>query len=233
MIKYNEFIQNIKEGLIRTHNIEKYSDNLEIELKSIGINNYKIDIISKYVFTLTINTEEVNNDSLKYIVNHIQNMFGYLASYIWLKNNKNMENSFMFDEKYLNNKYNEIKIRFESKYDDGLYSNNIETPNTAYHLSPIDFKDKILKNGLYPKTKFRKTNHNERIYLFYKLNHYSDILSALKLNDKMKNKVRNYSLYEVYLNSKIISHKDPNYSNGFYIYDNISPKNVKLLKDNL
>jgi hypothetical protein len=230
---YEEYLKLIKEGLIKTYNIEKYSDSLEIELNSIGI-DYEIEITSKYIYNLIIkNSNKLDNDILIYVLNINKNLFGYYPSYIWVINTNNQQNSFIFDEKYLNNKYKEIKIRFEAKYDDGLYSNDIETPKISYHLSPEIYKNNILDNGLYPKSKNRKTNYDERIYLFYNLSDYKEILEGLKINDKFNNIKRNYCLFKINLNDKIISHKDPNYDKGFYVYDNISPKNIKLIKNNL
>lgn len=45
----------------------------------------------------------------------VLNLFGYYPSYMWITNNKNNINYFKFDDKYLNNKYCNIKIRFEAK----------------------------------------------------------------------------------------------------------------------
>lgn len=233
MFNYDEYLRLIKEGLIRTYNIEKYFDSLEIELNSIGV-DFELQIISKYVYNLTIkNSNKLDNDLLKYVLDINKNLFGYYPSYIWLTNINNEQNLFIFDKKYLNNIYKEIKIRFEAKYDDGLYSNDIKTPEYAFHLTSDVNKSKIIENGLYPKSKNRKTNYNERIYLFNNLEDYEFLLKSLKFNDKLNNINRKYVLFKVFLNDKIISHKDPNYNKGFYIYDNISPKKIKLIKDGL
>lgn len=67
-------------------------------------------------------------------------------------------NSFIFGDKYLDNKYLYMKIRFESKYEDGLYKNNLEVPDVAHHLSPIIKNNKIIRDGLCPKSFNRKLN---------------------------------------------------------------------------
>jgi len=232
-LNYNDYVQQIKEGLIYTHNIEKYQDNLDIELNSIGVKEYKLNIKSKFVYDLEIlNSNELNNDLLKYIIDINQNLLGYYPSFIWVKNNIGT-NGFVFDEKYLSNKYLSIKIRFEAKYEDGLYKNDLDVPNFAYHLSPENKKEKISKDGLCPKSYNRKTKHPDRLYLFYDSNDYEELLKSLKLNDKINNLNRNYVLYKVKLNDKMIIHSDPNYDKGFYTYDNISPKNIEIFKDNL
>ena len=223
----------IKEGLIFTHNIEKYKSSLEIYLNAIGVEN-KITIISKMLYELEIlNSSKLNNKDLKHIVEYNQNLLGYYPSYIFITNENNINNSFKFDKKYLSNKYILIKIIFEAKYEDGLYKNDITIPKILYHLSPIEKKEKISKNGLSPRTGNRQTNHPERIYLFPKFNDYNEILNFLKRNDKKNDINRNYTLYEVEMDESYILHSDPNYINGYYTTEYISPYNLKIIKDNL
>jgi hypothetical protein len=232
ILNYTNYIQFIKEGLISTHNIEKYHDSLEIELNSVGIKN-EIEIKSKFVYVLNIlNSNELDDNLLRFIIDINQNLLGYYPSYIWVKNNFGI-NGFVFDEKYLSNKYSNIKIRFEAKYEDGLYKNDLEIPEFAYHLSPDNKKNKILKDGLCPKSYNRKTKHPDRLFLFYNLDDYETLLKSLKWNDKINDLNRNYTLYKVKLNDKMIIHTDPNYSKGFYTYDNVSPKNIEILKEGL
>ena len=232
ILNYKDYIQLIKEGLISTHNIEKYSGNLEIELNSVGV-KYKLNIISKLVYELEIlDSNKLSDDVLEYVVNINQNLLGYYPAYIWVQNSMGI-NSFIFDEKYLSNKYLSMKIRFEAKYEDGLYKNDLEVPDFAYHLSPTNKKDKILKNGLCPKSYNRKTKHPDRLFLFYNFSDYEELLIGLKLNDRLNDLNRSYILYRVKMNNSMIIHSDPNYNKGFYTYDNISPKDVEILKENL
>ena len=170
----------------------------------------------------------MSNDQLKYVIDINQNLLGYFPSYIWVEN-ENRKNGFIFDEKYLSNSFLNIKIRFESKYEDGLYKNDLEIPEYSYHISPDNKKDKILKDGLCPKSYNRKTNP-ERIYLFYDIEDYDFLLKGLILNDQTKGLNREYNLYKVTMNKKMIIHTDPNYNRGFYTYDNISPKDIELIK---
>lgn len=229
ILNYNKYIKLIKEGLIRTHNIEKYYGSLDIELNSIGVIS-KINIISKFLYELEIlNTTELTNEKLKHIIDINQNLLGYYPSYIWLQN-KFGTNGFKFDIKYMNNKYLNIKIRFESKYEDGAFKNDLKIPKISYHLSTTKNKDKILKNGLCPKSFNRKTNHPERIYLFDNLKNLNTLLKSLKLNDKTPTY---YTLYEIDMNDNMIIHTDPNYENGFYTTDNISPYDIRIIQDNI
>lgn len=229
ILNYKKYITLIKEGLIQTHNIEKYYGSLDIELNSIGVSS-KINIISKFLYELEIlNSDKITNEKLKQVIDINQNLLGYYPSYIWVKNSFGI-NGFKFDEKYVDNKYLNIKIRFESKYEDGAFRNNLIVPPISYHLSPIKNKDKILKNGLCPKSFNRKSNHPERVYLFDDLNNLNTLLTSLKSNDVIHTF---YTLYEIDMNNDMIIHTDPNYKYGYYTTDNISPYDIKIINDNL
>jgi len=229
MIDYLKFVELIKEGLIRTHNIEKYYESLDIELNAIGIKS-EIEIKSKFLFHLTIlNSNDVANEKLEYVITICKDLLGYYPSYIWVKNNISW-NGFKFDQKYLDNKYTNIKIRFESKYEDGLYKNTLEVPKIAYHLSPTKNRKRINDMGIYAKSGSRKTYHNDRVYLFYDLNDYEKLLNSLKISDKTN---QSYDLYEITLDDKNVIHTDPNYIKGFYTYDSIRPSYIKMIKSDL
>ena len=91
ILNYKDYIQLIKEGLISTHNIEKYSGNLEIELNSVGV-KYKLNIISKLVYELEIlDSNKLSDDVLEYVVNINQNLLGYYPAYISTGNHRAYE----------------------------------------------------------------------------------------------------------------------------------------------
>lgn len=231
IVEYKEYIELIKEGLIRTHNIIKSKMSLTQELCIIGI-KYDIDIESKLKFSLTLfETNKFDDRMTQYIVNYVQNQLGYNPSFIYVENNIGV-NGFKFDKKYLSNKYKSIKIVFEAKYDDGLYKNDIVVPKIMYHLSPVDNESKIKNNGLCVKNGNRRTLHPHRTYLFYNLEDYQDLLNSLKYNDSVNNINRNYNLYEIEMNDNII-HTDPNYVSGVYTYDSFHPEFLKIIKNNI
>jgi hypothetical protein len=233
MYTYKKYLSLIREGLIITHNIQLYKSSLEIELNSLNI-EYNIDIISKYQFDLEIlNSIDVKNDTLIHVVEWITHLFGYYPSYVWLENKLGKKNYFKYNEKYVSNSYAKIKIRFEAKYNDKSYKNDIVVPNMAYHLTPQKNKENILRNGLIPKRKNRKSTHPDRIYFFYNLNNYNILLDSLKQSDYMNGDVFDYLLLEVKLSEDNIIHTNPNYINGVFTYDNINPKNIKILQENL
>ena len=226
---YKEYFSLVKEGLIRTHNIIDNQDILDIQFGSANL-KFNLKIKDKFEFTIEFfNIDKIKQHILDGILPIINNL-GYFPSYIWVTNKKNMLNSFKFDEKYISNKYKNIKIRFESKYDDGAYSNDLKVPTIAYHLTKQRFKEKIIKNGLYPKSLNRKTIHLDRIYMFKYLQQYNDLLKVLKISDVDE---EDYMLLEIKLSNKNIIHTDPNYSDGFYTTDNIPFSDIKILKENL
>jgi hypothetical protein len=231
MNNYNDFIKLLKEGLIRTHDMRRYDSTLSINLDSIGL-KHKIVVKNKFVYEVYIN--DTNKEKIDILLDYSKNIYGYFPSYFYITLNNNLSNSFIYDdelfEKEISKKnIKEIKIRFEAKYDDGLYKNDNEVPDFAYHLSPESYKKEIVKYGLIPKAKNRLNTHSDRIYFLYDDN-YSDLLKRLKANDT-KNMIKNdYVLYKIsFKDLNIVIHTDPYFSDGFYIYDNIKPDRIEII----
>jgi hypothetical protein len=237
MNNYNDFIKLLKEGLIRNHDMRRYDSTLSINLDSIGL-KHKIVVKNKFVYEVYIN--DTNKEKIDILLDYSKNIYGYFPSYFYITLNNNLSNSFIYDdelfEKEISKKnIKEIKIRFEAKYDDGLYKNDNIIPDFLYHLTPDDNVQKIKEIGLKPTSKNRQTYHPERIYLFTDINNHQNILKSLKINDLKNNIQRTYSLLELNMknNDDIILHTDPNYIIGFFTYDNISPFEITILKKNL
>ena len=225
-MKYLEFIQNLKEGLITTHDINKYSDLVTDYLDKNCISN-KLEITDKFQFKLKI---ETNNFDLVEISNHTCYTLGYYPAYYWIILDNKMRNGFKeIDKLPSNTKY--IIIQYESKYEDGLYTNDLICPDKLYHLSPQKNKKSILTKGIYPKSKRRISNHPERISLFGDIQFFETLLKSLKFTDTEK---QEYLLLEINcINDKLFLHTDPNYRLGYFTYDNINPKNITILKENI
>jgi uncharacterized protein (UPF0333 family) len=225
-MKYIEFVQQLKEGLITTHDITKYSHIITNYLLQIGI-KHSIDIIDKFQFKLTI---ETNNIDLIEVVNHLSYTIGYFPSYYWIVLNNGMKNGFK-EISELSNNSKKVIIQYESKYEDGLYTNNVICPDKLYHLSSQENKISILQRGIYPKSKKRISSHPERTYLFDNVNNYEVLLKLLKFSDK---EIKKYMLLEIdCFADKLFLHTDPNYRLGYFTYDNINPNNIRILKENL
>lgn len=225
-MKYVDFVEQLKEGLITTHDITKYYHIITDYLYKIGV-EYSIDIVDKYQFDLTIMT---NNIDLIEVIDHDCYSLGYFPSYYWVILDNDMKNGFK-EIISLPDNTKSVIIKYESKYDDDLYKNTIICPDKLYHLSHQVNKKNIFDKGIYPKSKRRLSVHPERIYLFKDINEYVTLLNKLKFTDNEK---KDYILLEIDCSvDKLFLHTDPNYRLGYFTYDNINPKNITIIKENL
>ena len=148
ILEYNKYLNLMKEGLIATYNIYQYVNSLDIDLIFIGVKT-DINIVNKFIYDISIlNNDILTSEQYNLIISY-NNKLGYYPSYMWIYNSRNMKNGFKFDYDKLLNKYKKIIIRFESRYEDGLYKNNLNVPSIAFHLSKQKNKDKIKRIGLY------------------------------------------------------------------------------------
>jgi len=226
---YNEFVYQLKEGLITTHDITRYNSVIIDYLEDLEIKN-KINIVNKFEFKVEL---ETNDFEIIELLNHRCYVLGYFPAKFWIILENGMMNTFKeINDIPENTKY--VIIRYESKYDDGLYKNTVVCPKTLYHYSYQENKDNIFKIGIYPKSKRRTSNHPERIYLFDDISEKDILLKNLKKSDIINEINKNYILLEIDCSEKdLILHTDPKYISGYFTYDNISPKNIKILKENL
>lgn len=239
VLNYIDFLFSIKEGLINTYNIYQYKDNIHIQLNGYGIKN-SIEIINKFSYFITIYEPKCLLDSnIQSSLFSSNNLLGYFPSFMFLYKG-DLPKDFKFNLKTLLEKISsddnitKVRIKFEGLYEDGLYRNNVDVPDVCYHLSPIEYEKKILKIGLYLKSKNRMTNHPDRIFLFPNYDDFNIILPNLKSNDtKELGYSRIYNLYEIKMNDNMILHTDPNFIMGFYTLDTIPPENIKILLNNL
>jgi hypothetical protein len=202
---YTEFEFLLKEGLIRTYDINRYNRILTDYIRGLNV-NYTIKIIDKLVFYIEVFT---NKKDIIENINHQSYTLGY------------------FPSEYTTN-VSSIEIKYEAKYDDGLLTNNIICPDKLYHLTYSNNWDSIKKLGLYPKSKNRISVHPERIYLFDDLDNYPILLRNLKLSD---NNQHEYILLEIdSKDDSLILHTDPNYRLGYFTYDNIPPNKIKNIE---
>lgn len=214
---YNDFIESIKEGLIYTNNIEKYKSSIINSLTPLGF-IFTINIIDKFKFDISVENIELDINLFISIVNN----YGYYPSSFILYLKNGMYNQYKYKLDDLKSKINEFNltkdyliIRFESKYNDGLYKSDLDVPDYLYHITRDINITNIMKNGLIPKSRSRLSTHPDRIHFCY------------ELNDKMSDQDFNYSVIKVNcedLKDKIILHTDPNFIDTCFTYDNIDPK---------
>lgn len=229
---YSEFVQKLKEGLILTHDINSTLSIIFKYLDSINI-KYILNSKSKLTFDITIlnNQKEI----IEWLIS-ISNNMGYFPSQFKIELSNGMANIIKdYNKINFNLPIKSIKIIFEGKYEDGLYTNDIICPDILYHLTPSQNINSINNKGLYPKSKNRLSVHPDRIHLFPDKHNYIDLLNNLKISDKF-NGISNteYSLIEIDTKfDKIVLHTDPNYNLGFFTYDHISPKIINIILSNI
>lgn len=252
MKTFEEWLEHVKEGLIRTHNIIQSENQLKFFLNTLNV-NFELTINSKLSFELKINHiidksklyNPFNEDVIEIIIDELINVYGYLPVYCDIVLLNGQKNRIKWHEFKFYNNIKQLTIRFEAKYEDGLYKNDVECPDLLYHVTNVKNTEKILKIGLYPKTNHRRSNYSSRVYLFTNKEDYNKFIKQFKINDlenlKYNSKeeydkfVENnkYSLLEISTKNELILHTDPNSNGTYYTYDNISPKQIKIIKTDI
>lgn len=175
--------------------------------------------IRKYAksFNIKYNDENEKEKSLK-IKNDLNSFFNTFG---WYYSNEKIEDNkifYIYHPKF-QHQIND-KISKECKY--------------LYHYTRHNLKNKILKEGLVPKSKDINLNYESRIHLL------KDKIENLNNDDKneIKQKILDKSekLIEIKIDLSILDvvnfYIDPNLKNSSYItYNNIHPKYIKEIKD--
>ena len=215
LLDYRKFLN---EGLIKTFPISIYKDNL---LDNLNILNLNLDIdINFNNETFKLITPKVNFDELIIINSYVNNLGYFLTKFTIKRNNKT--NTFKYDQKTFEkqSKNNDgLILYYESKFD-----KQIQITNKLYHATEIENIEKIMKNGLYPKSNSKIEYHSERIYLSKNEN------DCIKLIPKL----RAFSL-NINIPFVILEINKPDYyfldskSDGIYTYENINKDDIKLI----
>jgi hypothetical protein len=167
-----------------------------------------------FVFT-DKNTPEITNDLL-----HLIETIGYFVSIVNLSMDKpgHLEDKSKIRETLLSQQ--KISIAIEPYYDtkvdfDGEY---------LYHTTDKKNLDKILRLGLVPKSKNTRSFYPERIYLSPNREWMDSIRGQLNLDKK-----GDYVDLEIQNFNGLSLYRDVRFKGGFYTYDNIHPKYIKVL----
>lgn len=233
MLKFNEYINHINEGLLKTYNIDFVIDKSLQLLSHLNVNFDIIKNPNNTIKLIIFNFNKVYIDKLFDMLNsNFVNMFGWYPSYMYITNNANMKNQMNYDENYLKKVHlylTKVSIIYESKFDE-----EINLPNKLYHISIQEYKNKILKNGITPKTKSKLSSHGNRIYVCKNIQDCLELIPRMNFYffDK-KNINTKWLIYEIDTeNLDLKLYKDPNYINkGYYLLGNIPPKNIKIIKE--
>lgn len=229
ILKYNEFFNYVKEGLIKTYPIKTTVKLLKSELRGLTFNiDFEMDTNTIFIKLLS---KDINIHRLISIYRSI-NLCGYFVSNYDFYNTSDSIIGYLVHENVLNSNFTKslldmienshfVQITIESKY-----NKDIKMPEFLYHVTLKSNQSKIERIGLVPKSKNKRANHNDRIYLGF------DEIITKNLSYQFKEKGA-YILLRIDTNGLNIKiYDDPDFTeNGVYTYDNIPKSNIKIIEE--
>lgn len=174
----------------------------------------------KYNGVWFIKIKSFNDEDIKDNIAKAMHLCGYYLA---------KEDIYANDDRY-------VILRYEPKYiEEGNYV--VSQCDVLYHLSPLKYKEKILKNGFVPKSNNGLFKYPDRCYFFMDSMNKSQVLSWLPTFRKANKNNVPYCLYTIdvsKINDNTTFYLDPNLRGGCYTADNISPNviiNIEEIKD--
>lgn len=237
-----DYFESIKSGLIKTHRGDLSVSYIVDTLKRLKFNingDFNNDII-KIEFNEFYHIDSSKLDDLFDTISAVlTNKFGWFPSSMNIILTNGMSRLKKYDESEIKLKKSIIQkliIEFDSRFDSfEKFSGEL------YHLSIEEYKNKVLKNGLYPKSKSKKTSHIDRIYVCKDIDSCKILIPQMKLHYSEEKDVNYYELgnkkyrkniksiiYKLKVNN-VNLYKDPRYLDGYYILDNIDPNNICIV----
>ena len=230
------------------------NENKFFEISSSELTNYSD--VKLYIKCFTENVEQNIAGSIVYDLYILDNdLLSINLSETIIKDLIDIGTKFGYDYIAYSGIYSKQKkskhfyIKFESKFQ----LSDIIISNELYHIAPLSMKEKILKNGLVPKSKTyldgTKLNHSDRVYLF---NGYDEniILSYLKHSNKVSYKYsdffkilamnKSFALFKIdrsiiddliLFRDNIFKTLDKNKPTAIYTYNNIKPEAIQFVKE--
>ena len=184
------------------------------------------------------NTLDVINIMFDYINSLIIDRHGWFPSKIRIVKLNDTQNTIKYDQEYVIENKNDIKeiiITYEAKF--GITT---DIPKKLYHLSIKEYKDSILKYGLVPKSKNKKSIHLDRIYFCKNVNDCKLLIYDMKYDyekikqENPKNTINiEWIIFEINTDDLHINlYKDPSFNNkGYYCINNIPPKYITVYEE--
>lgn len=243
---FNENLQALKEGLIKTNSIEATINAIDNFFSKIKIKyelsvNYDLNVFDLKLLDVNfIQRIEHTFESIDSMITKINGWFPSKCTiYKFTPHGKIFSwNDNMYEYIIKNNEnINEVIIRYEAKFDK---IHELKT-NLIYHITNYDYIKDIVKIGLVPKAKNKLSMHPDRIYVTETINDAEKLfysMRALIWNTKFTNnknqKSEKFVLLEINLDKfdskDIIIYNDPNYKDGFYITKNIPPQAIQIIQ---
>lgn len=209
----DEYELNLTEGLTKTTNMGK---TLNLLKKSF---NKGYHYIKKDNNTFVVDFIHVTKNDLERFLQMVNNL-GWFPSHMSVVNKNRTDVD--FQGKWDKNKFSEGEtyVTFEAKYDEQVVEN---IPKILYHASPSKNADKILKIGLSPRSRSKKSFHPERVYFTFSLEKIKELIPLLnKIEGEKKFTIFKINTEEVPGNYFRL-YTDPNFKGGFYTVNNIPP----------
>jgi len=244
---FNDYINKINEGLIKTYPIDKTIRDISSLISSYNIKFNTNNLDNKFEIELdNINTINNFEKILDIIIDSLFNQYGWFPSKVKIIGIFGNFREYKFNKNlilYNIKNHRSSTITFESKFDEV-----VEVPKKLYHLSIQQYSKDIDQKGIICKGKSKLTKHDYdgRIYLCKSKKDCEILIPRMQLfygeekldiirnpNNPMGkyNKNTKWIIYEIDTEDANIDklYKDPNYLNGYYYLDNINKKSIKVI----
>ena len=239
---YADYIQLLNEGLIRSYDSDISFNEI---IRSLKLLKFDVDgwFTNDKISLKIKNFNNIPKNKIDDLFDHVNitlvNKFG------WFPSTMNITN---INFNSILKKYNEdeLKLKQDSiseiniEYDRGFDEIEKVIPEKLYHLSIQEYENKILKYGLFPKSKSKLSSHLDRVYLCKTPDECVNLIPQMKLYYSEEKDVNLYTLgnkkwrkntkwiiFEIET-SDINLYKDPRYKDGYYTLDNINPKTISI-----
>ena len=239
---YADYIQLLNEGLIKSYESDISFGEIIRSLRLLKFNvngEFEENRISLIIKDFNDIPKNKIDDLFDHINITLVNKFGWFPSTVEITNINSNSILKKYNEDELKLKQDTISI-INIEYDKGFDEIEKITPNKLYHLSIQEYENKILKNGLFPKSKSKLSSHLDRVYLCKSPDDCDNLVPQMKLyyseekddnlytlGNKRWNKNTKWIIFETKSNN-IKLYKDPRYKDGYYTLDNIDPKMISI-----
>lgn len=217
--KYETF--DVNEGLIQSVDPSTFEYHLRKMFLAKNI-SYNINYLPNG--NIFVDFYNINKQDLIFYFRIIGNLGYYVSEYSYNNNNKKFEND---DIDFLFHNKNEIDITI---FVESYYDMEVKNINILYHTTPEIYVEKIMENGLSPKSKNKISSHPPRIFLCKTLN---PTISLARKFKGMSNYNCTWNILEIDCNKikDFKCYEDPNYrlQGGVYTLNYISPEFIKNL----
>lgn len=211
--------EQVKRELLYEGLIVSYSPSFIFpRLKNLGFNSVSYNK-AQSVFNINFQLDKNNKERYNELNNFLKNVCGW-------EHGATKSNNQIVPSKtdFLDVENGNAILQYEAKFN--LRADNI--PDKLYHLTTKDKCDKILSNGLTPKSSFRFFNFTDRVYLSLNI----DALTSFAIQKSNITEKNDFVILEINgnkLNPNMRFFKDPNFINGIYTLENIPPQAIKVV----